>query len=146
MVTNNSTVSSKRKDTATPRSDPSEAVKKSKTNSKKKQRNKEIDGDGTKDHMDSEEEFDSSEIFIPKTAVRPTGKVEYEAEKIHTNTLLYLRDLKQNNEREWFWQNEPEYRRAKKDFDEFIEALSERMIEIDNEIPPLPLNDIEYRI
>ncbi|KAK9384868.1 hypothetical protein V1515DRAFT_640881 [Lipomyces mesembrius] len=95
---------------------------------------------------DDEDEFDSREIFIPKRPPRPLHGIIYEPYTIHPNTFLFLNDLRNNNEREWFWDHEAEYRAAKKDFDEFIETLSERMTQIDETIPPLPLKDILFRI
>ncbi|KAK9468864.1 hypothetical protein V1512DRAFT_258095 [Lipomyces arxii] len=95
---------------------------------------------------EDEDEFDSREIFIPKESTRGLGGVEYVPDNIHPNTMHFLRDLKRNNEREWFWNHEGEYRSAKKDFDEFIEQLSEHLPVIDPTVPPLPLKDILYRI
>ncbi|KAK9352474.1 hypothetical protein V1505DRAFT_24285 [Lipomyces doorenjongii] len=99
-----------------------------------------------RDDNDGEGEFDSREIFIPKRPPRPLHGISYEPYTIHPNTFLFLKDLRDNNEREWFWDHEAEYRAAKKDFDEFIETLSERMTQIDETIPPLPLKDILFRI
>ncbi|KAK9333539.1 hypothetical protein V1520DRAFT_332042 [Lipomyces starkeyi] len=95
---------------------------------------------------DDEVEFDSRETFIPKRPPRPLHGISYEPYTIHPNTFLFLKDLRNNNEREWFWDHEAEYRAAKKDFDEFIETLSERMTQIDETIPILPLKDILFRI
>ncbi|KAK9369424.1 hypothetical protein V1509DRAFT_620799 [Lipomyces kononenkoae] len=98
------------------------------------------------DDNSTKDEFDSREIFIPKRPPRPLNGIDYEPHNIHPNTLLFLKDLKKNNEREWFWDHESEYRAAKKDFDEFVEALSARMTQIDETIPPLPPKDISFRI
>ncbi|KAJ8097560.1 hypothetical protein POJ06DRAFT_34473 [Lipomyces tetrasporus] len=98
------------------------------------------------DDVDDDGEFDSREIFIPKRLPRPLGGINYEPHNIHPNTLLFLEDLRNNNERDWFWDHEAEYRAAKKDFDDFIETLSERMTQIDETIPQLPLKDILFRI
>ncbi|KAK9373158.1 uncharacterized protein V1513DRAFT_449996 [Lipomyces chichibuensis] len=95
---------------------------------------------------DDEGEFDSREIFIPKRPPRPLHGISYEPYTIHPNTFLFLKDLRNNNEREWFWDHEAEYRAAKKDFDEFIETLSERMTQIDETVPILPLKDVLFRI
>ena len=38
--------------------------------------------------------------------------------------------------------HDPEYRRALKDFQSFIECLSERITEIDDTVPELPTKDI----
>jgi uncharacterized protein (DUF2461 family) len=41
---------------------------------------------------------------------------------------------------------DPEYRRTLKDWESFVEALTERVIEADETIPELPLKDIIFRI
>jgi hypothetical protein len=41
------------------------------------------------------------EVIIKKPKARPAGKVPYSDETIHPNTLLFLKDLKGNNNREW---------------------------------------------
>jgi hypothetical protein len=33
--------------------------------------------------------------------MRPVGDVEYEDERLHPNTALFLKDLKKNNKRTW---------------------------------------------
>ncbi|KXT02513.1 hypothetical protein AC578_4192 [Pseudocercospora eumusae] len=41
------------------------------------------------------------EVIQKKPKARPAGKVAYANETIHPNTLLFLKDLKANNRREW---------------------------------------------
>jgi len=41
------------------------------------------------------------QVVIKKPKARPAGKVPYSDETIHPNTLLFLKDLKANNNREW---------------------------------------------
>lgn len=41
------------------------------------------------------------EVFIEKPKPRDQGDVPYQDDRIHPNTLLFLRDLKENNDREW---------------------------------------------
>lgn len=62
------------------------------------------------DDEDEEENEDDSEIdesapmkvtVLPLEQMRGTGGVDYEDEKLHKNTLLFLKDLKANNERSW---------------------------------------------
>lgn len=43
--------------------------------------------------------------------------------KINKATLQFLKDLKSNNTREWFNDNKTKYEEAKKNFEEFIDAL-----------------------
>ncbi|KAK7208101.1 hypothetical protein BZA70DRAFT_287425 [Myxozyma melibiosi] len=95
---------------------------------------------------DSADGFDGREIFIPKRAPRTDGGIPYKPNQLHPNTLLYIRELKDNNERDWFWDHEAEYRVAKKDFDEFVECLAEEMTKIDFTVPPLPVKDLTFRI
>lgn len=42
-----------------------------------------------------------TQVVIKKPKARPAGKTPYEDETIHPNTLLFLKDLKVNNERQW---------------------------------------------
>lgn len=41
------------------------------------------------------------QVVIKKPKARPAGKVPYTDDTIHPNTLLFLKDLKGNNNREW---------------------------------------------
>lgn len=41
------------------------------------------------------------EVIIKKPKARPAGKIPYKDETIHPNTMLFLSDLKKNNDREW---------------------------------------------
>lgn len=40
-------------------------------------------------------------IILPLERLRDTGGVEYDEKKLHKNTMLFLKDLKENNERKW---------------------------------------------
>lgn len=42
-----------------------------------------------------------TQIIIKKPKARPAGKTPYRDETLHPNTLLFLKDLKENNDREW---------------------------------------------
>lgn len=42
-----------------------------------------------------------TEIRIKKPKARPAGKTPYRDDTIHSNTMLFLEDLKANNERQW---------------------------------------------
>ena len=54
---------------------------------------------------DEDEEVDEDapmkKTIIPLEKMRDTGGVEYEDERVHNNTMLFLRDLKANNKRSW---------------------------------------------
>lgn len=41
------------------------------------------------------------EVIIKKPKARPAGKTPYTDDTLHPNTLLFLSDLKKNNDREW---------------------------------------------
>ena len=42
-----------------------------------------------------------TQVVIKKPKARPAGKTPYRDEAIHPNTLVFLQDLKANNERQW---------------------------------------------
>ncbi|BFZ57879.1 hypothetical protein PYCC9005_004934 [Savitreella phatthalungensis] len=86
------------------------------------------------------------EYLIKKLAERSAGKTPYRRDTIHTNTLLFLRELASQNDRDWFAQNELRYRQARGDFESFVEAFSVMLQEVDDEIPALPVKDLTFRI
>lgn len=47
------------------------------------------------------------EVFIKKPKARDLGGVDYQDDTIHPNTMLFLKDLKKNNERQWLKGIEP---------------------------------------
>lgn len=49
-----------------------------------------------------EECFSPKTTIIPYNGLRPLGGIEYSDTRVHTNTLLYLNDLRTNNDRAWF--------------------------------------------
>ena len=55
--------------------------------------------------------------------------------KISKETFDFLKDLNNNNNREWFQENKPRYEKAHANAVDFAEALMERMNEHDNLIP-----------
>ena len=40
-------------------------------------------------------------MFIKLPKARETGKTPYKDDTVHPNTLLFLEELKENNDREW---------------------------------------------
>ncbi|KAI4126157.1 MAG: hypothetical protein LQ338_003897 [Usnochroma carphineum] len=82
------------------------------------------------------------EVFIKLPKARGDGGIKYEEGVIHPNTLAFLGDLKENNEREWLKVHDADYRQSKKDWDAFVEKMTERMTEIDETIPELPAKDL----
>ncbi|KAK3628494.1 hypothetical protein LTR56_018539 [Elasticomyces elasticus] len=83
-----------------------------------------------------------TQVIIKKLKARPAGKTPYSDDKIHPNTLLFLKDLAANNNREWLKINDAEFRQAEKDWHSFVEKLTERLVEIDDSVPELPVKDV----
>ncbi|KAK6373874.1 hypothetical protein LTS17_007843 [Exophiala oligosperma] len=86
------------------------------------------------------------QVFIEKPKPRGDGGIKYVPERIHPNTMAFLKDLKNNNDREWLKMHDPDYRQSWKDWESFVETLTERIAEIDETIPELPPKDIVFRI
>ncbi|PCH00120.1 Conserved hypothetical protein CHP02453 [Penicillium occitanis (nom. inval.)] len=82
------------------------------------------------------------EVFIKKPQARDLGGIDYKDDTIHPNTMLFLKDLKENNERQWLKAHDADYRASKKDWDTFVETLTEKIIEKDETIPELPAKDL----
>jgi len=79
-----------------PKSRRKSASAKATTASSKKQAGGELWREGVKTGLGP-----GQEVIIKKPKARPAGKVHYSDETIHPNTLLFLQDLKGNNNREW---------------------------------------------
>lgn len=47
------------------------------------------------------------EVFIKKPKARDPGGIDYKDDTIHPNTMLFLKDLKENNERQWLKGTDP---------------------------------------
>ncbi|EXJ71933.1 uncharacterized protein A1O5_04434 [Cladophialophora psammophila CBS 110553] len=86
------------------------------------------------------------QVFIEKPKPRDDGGIKYVDGKIHPNTMAFLKDLKENNDREWLKIHEVDYRASWKDWESFVETLTEGIIEIDETIPELPPKDLVFRI
>ncbi|EED19344.1 conserved hypothetical protein [Talaromyces stipitatus ATCC 10500] len=86
------------------------------------------------------------EVFIKKPKARDLGGIDYKDDTIHANTMLFLKDLKENNERQWLKAHDADYRASKKDWDTFVETMTEKIIEKDETIPELPAKDLVFRI
>ena len=85
-------------------------------------------------------------VYIKLPKARSDGKTPYTDSTIHPNTFLFLKDLRENNDREWLKMHDADYRQSKKDFDSFVETLTEKIIEKDDTIPELPPKDLTFRI
>ncbi|MCJ1434173.1 hypothetical protein MMC27_003540 [Xylographa pallens] len=86
------------------------------------------------------------QVYIKLPKARQPGKTPYTDDTIHPNTMLFLADLKENNDREWLKVHDADYRQSKQDFDSFVECLTEKIIEKDETIPELPPKDLTFRI
>lgn len=69
-------------------------------------------------------------VFIEKPKPRSDGGIKYVRDRIHPNTMAFLADLKQNNDREWLKLHDADYRQSWNDWTSFVEALSEKIAEI----------------
>ncbi len=63
-----------------------------------------------------------------------------------TNTLKFLNSLAKNNNREWFEKNKPSYLLVKSDFEEFVAALLNELILIDESLAALNPKKLAFRI
>ncbi|KAK1759742.1 hypothetical protein QBC47DRAFT_338113 [Echria macrotheca] len=100
--------------------------------------------------VESESEVDEDAppkvTFIPLPKLRDTDGVDYADDKLHKNTLAFLKDLKANNRRNWLKSHDAEYRRSLKDWESYVTTMTEKIIEVDETIPELPFKDINFRI
>lgn len=87
-----------------------------------------------------------TQVIIKKPQARSAGRTPYTDATIHPNTLLFLRDLAANNDREWLRMHDPDFRAAERDFRTFLAVLQERLVALDETIPELPLKDVVFRI
>ncbi|KAG9750461.1 hypothetical protein KCU73_g6567, partial [Aureobasidium melanogenum] len=87
-----------------------------------------------------------TQIIIKKPKPRTPGNTPYSDTTIHPNTMLFLKDLKANNDREWLKMYDADYRSSLKDWNSFVESLTEELTKIDDTIPELPLKDVVFRI
>ncbi|MGI9550150.1 MAG: DUF2461 domain-containing protein [Aurantibacter sp.] len=65
---------------------------------------------------------------------------------ISKNTLKFLKDLKANNNRDWFMANKPRYETAKKEFEEFMDNLLMEIAKFDPSIGHHKGKDTIFRI
>ena len=62
------------------------------------------------------------------------------------NVFYFLKDLKQNNNKEWFDQNRDKYLKTKEDFLEFTQILINSILDYDKSIKDLNAKDCLFRI
>ena len=85
-------------------------------------------------------------VFIKLPKARSDGGTPYTDSRIHPNTFLFLKELYSNNDREWLKVHDANYRASKSDWDTFVNALTEKITQIDETIPELPAKDLTFRI
>lgn len=65
----------------------------------------EFQEDGKDEEEDDDDELDEDEeprvTITPLNKMRGNGGVDYEDDRLHPNTMLFLKDLKANNKRSW---------------------------------------------
>ncbi|KAL2447184.1 hypothetical protein ABEF95_013515 [Exophiala dermatitidis] len=120
---------------------PSKKQNKSKTTTTAINDNKELWRPGVKTGLGP-----GKAVFIEKPKPRGDGGIKYVPHKIHPNTMAFLKDLKNNNDREWLKMHDADYRQSWKDWESFVESLTEKISEIDETIPELPPKDLVFRI
>jgi len=86
------------------------------------------------------------QVFIEKPKARGDGGIKYVPERIHPHTFDFLKDLKKNNDRIWFKAHDADYRASWKDFESFVESLTQKIAEVDETIPELPPKDLVFRV
>ncbi|CAN9443895.1 unnamed protein product [Alternaria sp. RS040] len=105
-----------------------------------------------------------TQLVIKKPKARDAGDTPYLDHTIHPNTMLFLKDLAANNDRQWLKRmqpfitltsldrplkvtvHDPDFRVSFQDFTKFAEKVSDKIIEADETIPELPVKDVIYRI
>ncbi|KAJ7291041.1 hypothetical protein C8J57DRAFT_1586403 [Mycena rebaudengoi] len=112
-----------------------------KTRSPKKRRN--VDSDEEDFELDLKEGQEIAGVVVraPKTGQVPPGQISQ-------NTFDFLTQLKDPkcNDREWFKLHDPVFRQAETEWNDFVAAFTELLVEVDSEIPPLPPKDVTHRI
>lgn len=86
------------------------------------------------------------QVYIERPKARGDGGIKFLPERLHPNTFEFLKDLKKNNDRIWLKAHDPDYRQSWKDFESFVESLTEKIVEVDETIPELPPKDLVFRI
>lgn len=61
-------------------------------------------------------------------------------------TLKFMKQLKKNNNREWFLKNKTEYERSRKEFEEFVDALIKKIAVFDSTVSGKTAKDCVFRI
>lgn len=65
---------------------------------------------------------------------------------LQTSTIKFLKDLKKNNNKAWFDANRPVYESAKKDYENFVQQLIDKLSVSDASISGLKAKECMFRI
>jgi len=65
---------------------------------------------------------------------------------ISSATLIFLKNLKKNNNKTWFDQNKEKYMAAKNEFEAFVSALLQKMVLFDSDLKELEPRNCTFRI
>lgn len=65
---------------------------------------------------------------------------------IATDTLKFLKELKKNNDREWFEANKPRYKAAQEDLIGFVDALMPQLVKLDKSLIGVEPKKTVFRI
>jgi uncharacterized protein (TIGR02453 family) len=67
-------------------------------------------------------------------------------ETIKQSTLNFLSELSDNNNRDWFRENQPEYKNSKIDFENLVQKIIDRIVQFEPIIKGLEVKNCVYRI
>ncbi len=67
-------------------------------------------------------------------------------QQITKSTFEFLKDLKKNNDRDWFNENKPRYEKGKREFEEFIDALIVEIARFDKDVTHFTAKETIFRI
>ncbi|GLB38548.1 putative conserved hypothetical protein (DUF2461) [Lyophyllum shimeji] len=120
--------------------------KRTKTNSPAKKNKPSRRAKTQEEDVDELELEDGQEIVGAVVQAPATGQVP--PGQISQNTFDFLAKLKDPacNDRQWFKLHEPVYRQAEAEWKAFVETLTDLLVEVDPQLPPLPAKDVVHRI
>ncbi|MEJ7737834.1 MAG: DUF2461 domain-containing protein [Chitinophagaceae bacterium] len=65
---------------------------------------------------------------------------------LHTSTLLFLKKIKSNNNKQWFEGHRADYEAAKNDFEKFVQSILDAHSKKDDDITTLKAKECMFRI
>jgi uncharacterized protein (TIGR02453 family) len=76
----------------------------------------------------------------------PKQKTLHNIMTIKTDTIKFLKDLKKNNDRDWFAKNKDRYLSANEDFIEFVQSVINQVAKFDTSVAGLDAKSTVFRI